>query len=228
LVAVEGSVISENHATYSAPESLEPTVFVVEDESALLSVLLRTLQRAGMKAAGFASAEDFLAAFRPEQPGCLLLDVSLPGMSGLQLQEALRQRNARLPIIFVTGSADVSVATAGMKAGAVDLIEKPFQDEWLFGRVREALELDRQRRAEHASWLDIDLRIAALTTREREVLDHIVAGHANKMIALMLDTSPRTVEVHRARIMRKMKVDNLPELVRVSLLWRSGSGFFGR
>lgn len=192
------------------------------------SVLLRTFKRAGINAAGFACAEDFLAAFRPEHPGCLLLDVSLPGMSGLQLQEALRERKAGLPIIFLTGSADVSIATAGMRAGAVDLIEKPFEDEWLFSRVREAMELDRQRRAEHATWRDIDLRIGALTAREREVLDHVVAGHANKMIALLLNTSPRTVEVHRARIMRKMNVDNLAELVRLALLWRSGTALFGR
>jgi len=152
----------------------------------------------------------------------------LSGMSGLQLQETLRERKARLPIIFLTGSADVSIATAGMKAGAVDLLEKPFQNELLFERVHEALELDRQHRQEQAAWKDINLRMEALTAREREVLDHVVAGHANKMIALVLDTSPRTVEVHRARIMRKMKIDSLAELVRLVLLWRSGIGLFGR
>jgi two-component system, LuxR family, response regulator FixJ len=221
--------MSEDAAAQPTPEAdTEPVVAIVEDEESVRSLLLRSCARAGIKAEGFASAEDFLAAFRPEQPGCLVLDVSLPGMSGLQLQQELRERNARVPIIFLTGRADVSVATTGMRAGAVDMLEKPFEPELLFERLREALELDRQHRAEQLAWKEINARIETLTARERQVLDHIVAGHANKMVALLLDTSPRTVEVHRARIMRKMKVESLADLVRLVLLWRSGSALFGR
>ncbi len=206
----------------SVEAASEPTVFIVEDEALVSDLLLRSFVRAGMKAQAYASAEEFLAVITAEQTGCLLLDVSLPGMSGLQLQQTLRERQIRLPVIILTGSADVSIATACMKAGALDLIEKPFESDLLLERVREALELDRQYRRDQSVWKDIDLRINTLTLREREVLDRVVAGHANKMIALLLNTSPRTVEVHRARIIRKMKVDSLAELVRLVLLWRSG------
>jgi len=218
--------VSENHSSSSTPlsQAEAPTVFVVDDEEGVRSLLVRTCQRAGIHAEGFRTAEEFLAAFRPEQPGCLLLDVTLPGMSGLQLQQALRERNARIPIIFLTGSADVNIATAGMRAGAVDLLEKPFEGDVLFARLHEALDLDRQHRQEEAAWREINSKVETLTARERQVLEHLVAGHANKIVALLLNTSPRTVEVHRARIMRKMKVDSLAELVRQILLWRKGNG----
>ena len=221
--------MSEDHSISLTPQppGEKATVFVVDDEDGVRSLLVRTCQRAGISAEGFRTAEDFLAAFRPEEPGCLLLDVTLPGMSGLQLQQELRERNARIPIIFLTGSADVNIATAGMRAGAVDLLEKPFEDEVLFARLREALDLDRQHRQEEAAWREINAKVDTLTARERQVLEHLVAGHANKIMALLLNTSPRTVEVHRARIMRKMKVDSLAELVREILLWRSGKGPYG-
>ena len=203
--------------------SREPTVYLVEDEAALRKLLLRVFERSEFKAEAFASAEDFLAVFDPEWPGCLLLDLSLPGMSGLQLQQKLRDAQARLPVIFLTGSADVADATAGMRAGAFDLLEKPFEDAHLLSRVREALELDRRQRAERALWREINECVTSLSVREREVLDLVVSGHANKEIAKMLDASPRTIEIHRGRAMHKMKADNLPELVRVMLLWRNGS-----
>ncbi len=203
--------------------SREPTVYLVEDEPALRKLLLRVFERAGIKAEAFASAEEFLAAFDPEWPGCLLLDLSLPGMSGLQLQQKLRDVHARLPVIFLTGSADVADATAGMRAGAFDLLEKPFEDGHLISRVREALDLDRRQRAERALWRQINECVESLSVREREVLDLVVSGHANKEIAKMLDASPRTIEIHRGRAMHKMQAENLPELVRVMLLWQNGS-----
>ena len=203
--------------------SPEPTVFLVEDEAALRRLLLRIFERSEIKAEAFASAEDFLAAFDPEWPGCLLLDLSLPGISGLQLQQKLRDAHAGLPVIFLTGSADVGDATAGMRAGAFDLLEKPFDDAHLLNRVREALDLDRRQRAERAVWREIDECLASLSPREREVLELVVSGHASKEIARLVHVSPRTVEIHRARAMHKMKAGNLVELVRVMLLWRSGS-----
>jgi FixJ family two-component response regulator len=200
-----------------------PSVFVVEDDPFMRDLLLRVLQRAQIESHAFESAEAFLSALEPDVQGCLLLDLTLPGMNGLALQETLRTRKVSMPVIFLTGSADVESATAGMRGGALDMIEKPFEEDRLLQRVREALDIDRRRRAERAQWGDINERVGSLTAREREVLDLVVAGHANKEIAQLIDASPRTVEVHRARVMRKMRAESLPELVRVMLLWRSGA-----
>jgi len=212
-----------NASTTDRPR--EPVVFVIEDEPALRSLLLRIFSRASINVEAFASAEDFLQSVDPlAARGCLLVDMSLPGMDGLALQQTLLARQVLLPLIFLTGSADVSKATAGMRAGALDLIEKPFDADHLLNRVRDALDVDTQRRAERTLWEEVDARLTELTAREREVLDQIVDGHTNKTIAQHLETSPRTVEVHRARIMRKMKAASLPELVKLMLIWRAGQG----
>jgi two-component system response regulator FixJ len=199
-----------------------PTVFVVDDESGIRSALTRLFKVAQVDVESFESAEAFLAAFRPERSGCLVLDVNMPGMSGLELQQELRERRALLPIVFLTASADVTMAVAGMKGGAVDFIEKPFDNDALLARVREALDLDRQTRDDHLLYEETLGRVNALTPREREVLDLIVAGRANKMIAYLLGTSVRTIEVHRAHVMEKMQASSVAELVRLILLVRAG------
>jgi FixJ family two-component response regulator len=151
-----------------------------------------------------------------------LLDVSMPDMNGLELQQALRERRAYLPIVFVTGSADVSMAIAGMKAGAMDYIQKPFDNQALVACTLKALELDRQRDAERIRWQAVNAHIVTLTPREREVLEHIVDGKTNKAIATTLGVSPRTLEIHRARILSKTGAEGLAELVRLFLLWQDG------
>ncbi len=201
---------------------MAPTVFVVDDESGIRSALTRLFKVAQVDVESFESAEAFLAAFRPERAGCLVLDVNMPGMSGLELQQELRERRALLPIVFLTASADVTMAVAGMKGGAVDFIEKPFDNDALLARVREALDLDRQTRDDHLLYEETLGRVNALTPREREVLDLIVAGRANKMIAYLLGTSVRTIEVHRAHVMEKMQASSVAELVRLILLVRAG------
>src|SRR5690349_11940248 len=159
---------------------LEPAVFLIEDEAAVRGVLLRIFARANIKVQSFASAEDFLNAVDPTAlRGCLVVDLSLPGMDGLALQQRLIALQVDLPLIFVTGSADVGKATTGMRAGALDLLEKPFDADHLVKRVQEALGIDEQRYAERAQWAAVDVRLAQLTAREREVLEQIIAGHAN-------------------------------------------------
>jgi len=196
----------------------EPTVFVVDDDRAMRESLSWLLDSVGLRVRSYATAADFLAEHDPAQPGCLVLDVRMPGMSGLDLQAELARRGVELPTIVITGHAEVSMAVRAVKAGAIDFIEKPFSDQLLLDRVRQALEIDLEarevrRRREHAR-----RRLATLTAREREVLNLVVAGKANKEIASALGVSPKTVEVHRAHVMSKMCVDSLAELIRLTLL----------
>jgi len=196
----------------------EPTVFVVDDDRAMRESLSWLLDSVGLRVRSYATAADFLAEHDPAQPGCLVLDVRMPGMSGLDLQAELARRGVELPTIVITGHAEVSMAVRAVKAGAIDFIEKPFSDQLLLDRVRQALEIDLEAREVRRRREDARRRLATLTAREREVLDLVVAGKANKEIASALGLSTKTVEVHRAHVMSKMCVDSLAELIRITLL----------
>ena len=197
----------------------EPTVFVVDDDDAVRDSLTILLESTGHRAEGYGSARALLDAIGPEAQGCIIADVRMPGMDGLELQKALTKRGIGLPVIIMTGHGDVPIAVRAMKAGAVDFVEKPFAEETMVGAIASALETTqrtaRSRGAEpDAAALD---RLSQLTPRERDVLEALVAGHPNKVIAHLLQISPRTVEIHRARIMEKMEARSLSHLVRLSL-----------
>ena len=195
-----------------------PVVFVVDDDPAMRDSLRWLIESTGARVETYGDAQGFLAAIRPDLPGVIILDVRMPGMNGLDLQAELLRRGIRLPTIVITGHAEVPMAVRAVKAGALDFIEKPFSDQLLLDRVRQALETDRQNREIRSRREDARQRLSALTTREREVLHLVVAGKANKEIASDLGVSPKTVEVHRAHVMSKMQVDSLAELIRVALL----------
>ena len=180
----------------------DAVIYVVDDDEAVrdsLSVLLRSV---GYEAQTFESAMDFLASYDAAQHGCLVADIRMPGMSGLDLQAALNKSESELPIIFITGHGDVPMAVDAMKAGALDFIQKPFRDQELLDRINQALVADSERRESCEERTAVRARLAALTPREREVMDRVVKGQANKVIALDLGVSQRTVEIHRARVMR--------------------------
>ncbi len=199
--------------------AVEPTVFVVDDDTAFLEYLRMLLRSVGLSVEVFTTAEEFLAQYVPARPGCLVLDVRMPGMSGLNLQEELAARHISLPVIIITGYPEWSAAVRALKTGAVDFIQKPiFDDQLLLDRIRQALETDRRLRHQEAQVADVAARVAQLTTRERQVMELVVAGKPNKLIAAELGLSPKTVEVHRANVMKKMEADSLAELVRLQLL----------
>jgi two-component system response regulator FixJ len=200
------------------PREPEPIVFVVDDDRAMRDSLRWLLESIGLSVRTYATAADFLSDHDPAQPGCLVLDVRMPGMSGLDLQTELAKRGSELPTIVVTGHAEVAMAVRAVKAGALDFIEKPFSDQLLLDRVRQALEIDRQSREVRVRREDARRRLASLSAREREVLTLVAAGKANKEIAAALGLSPKTVEVHRAHVMSKMAVDSLAELIQVAIL----------
>jgi FixJ family two-component response regulator len=195
-----------------------PVVFVVDDDPAMRDSLRWLIESTGLQVETFADAQTFLARIRPELPGCLVLDVRMPGMSGLDLQAELTRRGIGLPTIVVTGHAEVPMAVRAVKAGAIDFIEKPFSDQLLLDRVRQGIEMDRQERDGRARRAEILRRMSLLTHREREVLDLVVGGKANKEIAATLHLSPKTVEVHRAHVMEKMQASSVAELVRLALV----------
>jgi len=170
------------------------------------------LRSAGIAVAVFASAREFLAQYDPATPGCLVLDIAMPGFNGLQLQTALGEKGSILPIIFLTGHGDVSKSVQAMKHGAFDFLSKPVKDKDLLTAVRAAIERDAVARPEHAKLSQIRARLDTLTPREREVLEHIVAGKLNKQIAADLRITEATVKMHRARVMAKMKVQSVAEL----------------
>lgn len=195
----------------------EATVFVVDDDEAVRDSLSMLVRSVGLEAETFASAAEFLDAFDAERRGCLVLDVRMPGMGGLDLQERLVEMNAALPIIFITGHGEIPLAVRAIQAGAVDFLQKPFSDQELLDRIHQALEDDLENRRQRAGQDEIRARLGTLTPREREVLDLVVEGEANKVIANRLGVSQRTVEVHRARVMEKMQADSLAHLVRLVL-----------
>lgn len=193
----------------------EPTVFVVDDDDAMRESLTWLIESVGLKVATYASADDFLQAYYPGRPGCLLLDVRMPGMSGLELQGHLQQQQVTVPVIMITGHGDVPMAVRAMKAGAIDFIEKPFNDEQLLESIRNALAIDDTRRDEQAFKAEVASRLAQLTPRESEVMNMVTAGKSNKEIANTLGVSAKTVEAHRAKVMEKMEAGSLAELVRL-------------
>lgn len=194
----------------------EPTVFLVDDEASVLRALARLLRSAGLNTQAFRSPEEFLQHYDPHAPGCLVLDVAMPGLNGLDLQQALADKGTELPIIFLTGRGDIPMSVQAMKQGAVDFLTKPANDENLLAAIRAAIDKDRASRRAGVERSRIQQQLAMLTPREREVLHHIIAGKLNKQVAADLGIVEKTIKVHRARVMKKMNVRSLAELVRVA------------
>jgi FixJ family two-component response regulator len=191
------------------------TVFVVDDDEAVRGSLKLLLKTLGLPVQAYASAQEFLEGFDARRSGCLVLDIRMPGMSGLELQEELNTRGAMLPIIFITGHGDVPMAVEAMQRGAMDFLQKPFRDQELVDRINKALEKDRAGRELLGNRERIRASIAGLTPREREVMSLVAQGKANKVIAADLELSQRTVEIHRAHVMEKMGANSLAHLVRM-------------
>ena len=192
-----------------------PTVFVVDDDAAVRKAVARLPHSVRIEAAVFASPVEFLAAYDPDIPGCLLLDLEMPDLNGLELQQALTERGGALPIIFLSAHGDVPLSVQAMKAGASDFLTKPVRDQVLRAALRAAFEKDRVARLVRAELTGIEARLATLTPREHEVLERVIAGQLNKQIAGDLGTGEHSIKVHRARVMEKMKVESLAELVRL-------------
>ena len=194
---------------------MEPTIFIVDDDSAVRDSLEDLMDSVGYKTSAFASGVDFLAAFDPTQLGCLVLDIRMPVMSGLELQERLSERSATLPIIFITGHGDVPMAVEAMRRGAVDFIQKPFRDQELLDQVNKALAQGMNQQRNSVAAHKFKQRLDQLTDREHQILNRVVEGQANKVIAIELNLSQRTVEAHRSHVMEKMQARSLADLVRM-------------
>jgi FixJ family two-component response regulator len=193
-----------------------PIVFVVDDESAVGVSIKRLLHSVGLEARHFTSASEFLRAKRPDAPGCLVLDVRLPDLSGLDLQQELAKANVDLPVIFVTGHADIPMTVRAMKAGAVEFLTKPFREQELLEAVQRAISRHRQTRDQRASMRVLQSRYELLTPREREVLPLVASGLLNKQVAAELNASEKTIKVHRGQLMQKMEAHSLSDLIRMA------------
>ena len=194
----------------------EALVFVVDDDASLRASLQDLLESVGLRVAACASAQDFLRRPRPEAPSCLVLDVRLPGLSGLELQQRLAPGDLALPIIFITGHGDIPMSVQAMKAGAVDFLSKPFRDQELLDAVHQALARDRHARMQRAQVEELHRRFTALTPRQRDVMARMVAGLLTKQIAGELGTSEATVKTHRKQVMAKMQAESLADLIRIA------------
>src|SRR4029077_11475715 len=195
----------------------EGTVFLVDDDAGVRDSLTLLLSLKGLRTQPFATAESFIETYRPDWSGCVLSDLRMPGMTGLELQAALRERQMEVPVVVLTAHGDVATARAALKNGAFDFLEKPVDDVMLLDVLRNALRADRERRVATTARSTTDQRLERLTEREREILALIAAGHQNRDIAAQLGISPRTVEVHKARIMEKLECRTLAELIRMNL-----------
>lgn len=190
-------------------------VFVIDDDASMRDAISRLLNAVGLTVQTFASAREFLAGRLPDVPGCAVLDVRLPGLSGLDLQREMVERGIHIPVIFITGHGDIPMSVQAMKAGAVEFLTKPFRDQDLLDAVRSGIQLDRQGRKERAELAELRDGLRQLTPREREVMSLVVAGLLNKQIALRLGTSEKTIKIHRSHVMQKMRADSLADLVRM-------------
>ena len=195
-----------------------PVAFIVDDDEAVRDSLGLLLKAAGLSSRAYGSAEAFLADFDGNDYGCLILDIRMPGMSGLELQSVLQERNIALPIVFITAHGDVPMAVEAVRRGAVDFIQKPFDDEILVEKVADALSSSERHHEEELERNEIRRRVDSLTAREHQVMTQVVQGKANKVIASDLGVSQRTVEIHRSRVMEKMQAGSLAQLVRMVLI----------
>ena len=195
----------------------DSTVFIVDDDTEVRQALALLMESVGLHVQTFASADAYLEHFDPHAPGCLVLDVRMPGMSGLELQARLAAETMHPPVIIITGHGDVPMAVRAVQAGAVDFIEKPFNDQALLDSVHRALDIDARQRGRASRLAEVKSRLASLTPRERQVMQLVVAGKRNKVIALELSVSQSTVEAHRAKVMEKMQAQTLSDLMRMVL-----------
>ncbi len=202
----------------------QPTVFIVDDDPAMRESLRWLIESVGLAVETYGAARDFLDSYDPTRSGCLVLDVRMPGLSGLDLQTELTKQHIRIPTIIITGYAEVPMAVRALKEGAIDFIEKPFSDQHLLDRIRQAIEADRQARLVSAAQDDIATRYERLTPRERQVMALVVEGQSNKSIALDFRLSDKTVEVHRAKVMEKMRARSLAELIKMHLMLNGDKG----
>jgi len=198
-------------------KAVSPTVIVIDDDDAVRSALKLLFKSIGLPVLVYSSAQEFLPHYVLDQPGCLVVDVRMPGMSGLELQQQLNLRGAMIPVIFITGHGDIAMAVEALQHGAFDFLPKPFQDEDLIERVQRALKKDAVNRKEIGKGERIRQRLESLTPREREVLGLVTSGKPNKVMAADLGVSQRTIEIHRARVMEKMEANSLAQLVRMTL-----------
>ncbi len=193
------------------------TIYVVDDDDGMRRALSLLLNTVGFKTAAFASPKEFLDIFKPDTAGCLVLDIRMPGMSGLELQQHLNRMGSMLPVIFITGHGDVPMAVQAMKEGAFEFVQKPFRDQDLLDRINHALEQDKENRGTLARRADVLHRAESLTPREKQVMALVVDGAANKVIAIDLGLSERTVEIHRAKVMEKMGARSVAHLVKLQM-----------
>jgi FixJ family two-component response regulator len=199
----------------------ENIVYIVDDDEAVRDSLCFLLKSVGIAGNAFSSGNEFLEAYDLDWQGCILLDIRMPGVSGMEVQRQLAERNCALPVIFITGHGDIPMAVEAMHLGAFDFIQKPFHDQELLDRIQQALATYRETQDELALKKEVQERYEKLTPREKEVMEAVVRGHANKVIAMDLELSQRTVEIHRARVMEKMQARSLASLVKFSLLRNS-------
>jgi two-component system response regulator FixJ len=196
----------------------KPVIYIVDDDDGMRHALTVLMGTVGYQAVAFARPSEFLAQYDPNQPGCVILDVRMPEMSGLEVQQQLNRSGSMVPVILITGHGDIPMAVQAMKDGAFDFLQKPFRDQDLIDRINGALKQDAENRAELQKHADIRSRYETLTPREREVMALVVDGKANKVIAIDLNLSERTVEIHRANVMDKMGARSVAHLVKMNLL----------
>jgi FixJ family two-component response regulator len=194
----------------------QPVVFVIDDDAAVREGVEDLLRSVGVEVRSFRATRDFMRSERPDAPGCLVLDVRLPGLSGLEFQRELAKSDIHLPIIFLTGHADIPMSVGAMKSGAIEFLTKPFREQELLDAIQLGIERDRARRHDVAAVAELRKRFEALTAREREVMGLVVTGRLNKQIAADLDVSEMTVKIHRGQVMQKMRARSLVELVRMA------------